>query len=136
MRSVFLCGLLAAVLGATSDARAQQAPDTVLTFTNGLDRNYRLTRVRVVVDGETLYDAANPNAVTRLPPGRHVVELIADYHMHSPVFTYLDHVGIEVRSAHIVRPTAVGRRVDARVVRTGDATTPVDRRAAIAWMDR
>jgi hypothetical protein len=125
---------VAIALGALPTARAE-APSDVVTFSNEMPAAYRLTRVRLVVDGAVRYDAPAPFAAAELGPGGHVVEVIATYRLHDPVFTYLDRYAIDVRSAHVVRPGSA-HRVDAHVVRSGGATTPIDRRAAITWRDR
>ncbi len=136
MRLAFVLTAALAVLAPT--ARAQtQAPQpgrtTVVTFRNELPSSYRLQRVRLVVDGAVRYDGPNLDTAY-LPPGGHVVEVDASYRLHNPVLSYVDRIGVEVRSAHVVRPSS--RRVEARAVRHGGATTPVERSAAIAWADR
>lgn len=108
-------------------------PSTLVTFTNDLPSRYRLTHVRVVVDGAVRYDGPQFDSTT-IPRGNHVVEVVADYRMHGNVLTYMNHMGVQVRSAHIVRPT--NRHVDARAIRHGGATTPLERSAVISWVDR
>jgi hypothetical protein len=130
---------LAATLALAPLARGQApapAPSpTLVTFNNALPSTYRLTRVRLIVDGAVRFDGPRFESIV-LTPGGHVVELIADYRLHSSIFTYLDRYGIEVRSAHLIRPGSPIKRVDARVVRAGGATTPLERSATIAWVDR
>jgi hypothetical protein len=130
-----IAATLAAIATLAPAARAQTSeapPSTVVTFRNELPKSYRLTRVRLVVDGAVRYDGANLDAAY-IPLGNHVVEVIADYRMHNAVFSYLDRMGIQVRSAHVVH--AVNRRVNARAVRHGGATTPLQRSAVISWVD-
>jgi hypothetical protein len=45
----------------------------------------------------------------------------------------MNHMGIEVRSAHVVR--SANQHVDARAIRHGGATTPLQRSAVISWAD-
>ncbi len=128
--------IAAALVTLAPHARAQTteaSQPTVVTFANELPSSYRLQRVRLVVDGAVRYDGPRFDTAY-LPPGGHVVEVVADYRLHSSVLSYVDHIGIEVRSAHLVRPAS--HRVVARAVRHGGATTPVERSAAIAWADR
>ena len=128
--------ILAAALTITPFANAQTTettPSTVVTFTNELPSHYRLTRVRLVVDGAVRYDGPRfDNAA--IPRGNHVVEVVADYRMHGNVLTYMNHMGIQVRSAH--RTTPVNQHVSARAVRHGGATTPLEKSAVISWVDR
>ena len=117
-------------------ARAQNtetAPSTLVTFTNELPSHYRLTRVRLVVDGAVRYDGPRLETAT-IPRGNHVVEVVADYRMHGTVLTYMNHMGIEVRSAHVVHPG--NQRVDALAIPHGGATTPLEKSAVISWVDR
>jgi hypothetical protein len=128
--------ILAAAFAIAPVAHAQntESPSsTVVTFTNELPKHYRLTRVRLVVDGAVRYDGPRFDTAY-IAPGNHVVEVVANYRMHDGVLRYMDKMGIEVRSAHVVRP--VNHRVDARAVHHGGATTPLARSAAIAWVDR
>ena len=128
--------ILAAAITITPLAHAQTTdttPSTVVTFTNELPSSYRLTRVRLVVDGAVRYDGPKLDS-TSIPRGNHVVEVVADYRMHGNILTYMNHMGIEVRSAHVVRPT--NQRVGARAIRHGGATTPLERSAVINWVDR
>ncbi len=127
---------LAAVAPAARAQTTQAAPaSTVVTFRNELPSSYRLTRVRLVVDGAIRHDGRNLDTAI-LPPGGHVVEVIADYRMHNSVFSYMDRYGIEVRSAHVVRPGRHATRLDARAIPHGGATTPIERSAVIAWAER
>ena len=133
--TVFAAALAASSIGAplahaqTTDA----TPSTRVTFTNDLPSRYRLTRVRLVVDGAVRYDGPQLDSAT-IPRGNHVVEVVADYRMSGKVLSYMNHMGIEVRSAHVVRPT--NQHIDARAVRHGGATTPLERSAVISWVDR
>lgn len=134
--AIILSAAALAMLAPSARAQTTQAPpSTTVTFTNELPSSYRLQRVRLVVDGAVRYDGPRFDTAV-LSPGGHVVEVIADYRLHSSVFTYLDRYGMTVRSAHLVRPNGHAKRVDARAVRHGGATTPVERSAVIAWADR
>ncbi len=127
--------LLAAVTAIAPLAHAQTTettPSTLVSFTNELPSQYRLTRVRLVVDGAVRYDGPRfDNAY--IPRGNHVVEVVADYRLHGNVLTYMNHMGMEVRSAHVVHP--VNHYIDARAVRHGGATTPLAKSAVISWVD-
>ena len=132
--ATFVTAAVLAALAPSARAQTTQAApaSTIVTFRNELPSSYRLTRVRLVVDGAIRYDGPRFDTAA-LPPGGHVVEVIADYRMHSSVLAYLDRYGIEVRSAHVVRRAT---RLDARAVPHGGATTPIDRSAVIAWAER
>ena len=134
-RILAACAALFALAPSASLADSAAAPrqETVLAFHNELPSKYRLTRMCLVVDGTLRYDGPG-FGLAYIPPGQHVVELVADYQMHGRVLTYLDGYHVEVRSAHMVRPTR--HVVDARAVRHGGVTTPLERSAAIAWVDR
>jgi len=84
--------IFAAALALAPVANAQttetRAP-TVVTFTNELPKHYRLTRVRLVVDGAVRYDGANLDSAA-IPPGNHVVEVVANYQMHNAVLSYMN----------------------------------------------
>ncbi|HEX4513888.1 MAG TPA: hypothetical protein VGH87_01270 [Polyangiaceae bacterium] len=128
--------ILAAALAIAPLAHAQTTettPSTLVSFTNELPSQYRLTRVRLVVDGAVRYDGPRFDNAT-IPRGNHVVEVVADYRMHGNVLTYMNHMGIQVRSAHAVH--SVNQHVDARAVRHGGATTPLEKSAVISWVDR
>ena len=129
-----LAACVAAVAVAPSLALADPPRETMLAFHNDLPSRYRLTHMRLFVDGHVRYDGPGFGAAY-LPPGAHVVELVADYQMHGNVLTYMNHYNVEVRSAHVVRPSRAAR-VDAYAVRHGGATTPLDRSAVIAWSER
>lgn len=131
--------ILAAALAVTSlgaplayAQTTETTPSTLVTFTNDLPSRYRLTRVRLVVDGAVRYDGPRFDTAY-IPRGNHVVEVVADYRMHGNVLTYMNHMGIEVRSAHRIH--SANQHVDARAVRHGGATTPLERSAVIAWAD-
>jgi hypothetical protein len=132
--TIFAAALAVTSLGAPL-AHAQNTettPSTLVTFTNDLPSQYRLTRVRLVVDGAVRYDGPRfDNAY--IPRGNHVVEVVADYRMHGNVLTYMNHMGIEVRSAHVVH--SANQHIDARAIRHGGATTPLQRSAVISWAD-
>lgn len=133
MRLASIIATFALSIVAPSASAQTAPPPTVVTFRNELSSTYRLQRVRLFVDGAIKYDGPNLDTAY-LPPGGHVVEVIASYRLHNPVFSYVDRIGVEVRSAHVVRP--VDHRVDVRAVRNGGATTPVERSAVIAWSIR
>src|SRR5512143_1909357 len=138
LAAIVTVAALAAFAPAARAQNTQPAPapsPSVVTFRNELPSSYRLTRVRLVVDGAVRYDGPRFDTAL-LPPGGHVVEVIADYRMHSSVLAYLDRYGIQVRSAHLVRPGPRPVRVEARAIPHGGATTPIERSAVIAWADR
>jgi len=112
---------------------AAAPPPTVLRVRNELPSSYRPARMTLLVDGAVRYDGPAFGA-TYLPRGRHVVELVATYRMHSGWLTYMNGYTVQVRSAHVV--TGAPRTLDAFVVRHGGATTPLDRSAAIDWAER
>lgn len=136
--AALLLGLGALV--ATAPAAAQSRPISGMaevTFTNQLPAAYRLAHVKLMVDGVVRYDGALPFRAP-LPPGQHAVEVIADYRFHDPVFTYVNEYAIELRAARVVPPVSAGHvdEVTAAAVPIGDATTPVDKRAAIQWNEQ
>src|SRR5437764_14301033 len=105
--------ILAAAFAIAPVAHAQntESPSpTVVTFTNELPKSYRLTHVRLVVDGAVRYDGPSFDTAY-IPQGNHVVEVVADYRMHNSVLSYMDRMGVQVRSAHAVHPA--NHRVDA-----------------------
>lgn len=119
-----------------ADPPQARSGETMLTFQNDLPKKYRLTHMRLVVDGTVRYDGP-AFGTAFIPPGGHVVELVADYQMHSPVLTYMDGYAVQVRSAHVVRPgPRHPSRVAAVAVRNGGATTPLDKSAIIDWYER
>ena len=131
-----LAACVAAVALAPSIALSDPPRETMLAFHNDLPSRYRLTHMRLFVDGHVRYDGPGFGAAY-LPPGGHVVELVADYQMHGNVLSYMNHYNVEVRSAHVVRPRVAGAaRVDAYALRHGGATTPLDRSAVIDWSDQ
>jgi hypothetical protein len=79
------------------------APARVM-FDNRLGSDYQLERVRMLVDGVPFYDAPNGGAL-QVPPGDHTVEVIADYRLSDPVFTYMDKYRIELKTAWSPRAT-------------------------------
>lgn len=135
LRIVAACAALAALVPRPSLAEPTRPrpSETVLTFHNQLPKKFRLTHMRLVVDGTVRYDGP-AFGTAYLAPGRHVVELVADYRMHNPVLTYLDGYRVQVRSAHVVEPRRSGR-VAAVALPNGGATTPLDRSAVIDWVD-
>ncbi|HEY1960059.1 MAG TPA: hypothetical protein VGH28_30830 [Polyangiaceae bacterium] len=137
-RILAACAALAALAPSASLADPAPAPpaETVIAFHNDLPNKYRLTHMRLVVDGTLRYDGPGFGRAY-LPPGKHLVELVADYQMHSVLLTYLDGYHVEVRSSHVVQSGPAQQRVVvARAIRHGGVTTPLSRSAAIAWVDR
>jgi hypothetical protein len=119
--------------GATVPRAAPPAsvPSTV-TFANELPTNYELQRVRVFVDGAPAYDAPTAGTV-RLAPGAHDVAIVADYHLRDPVFTYVRGYGVEVQSRESVVASPVPVTYMAAAVDRGGITTPMEKRASLAW---
>jgi hypothetical protein len=126
--SVALAG--AAVIAATP-ATAQPRPATTVSFRNDLPGGYQLERVTLWVDGALRYDGARPFDAG-MPPGEHVVSVVAEYRLRDPVFTYVNGYRVTLRSAERVSSDSPHAWV-ARAVEVGGVTTPVERRAGIVW---
>ena len=107
------------------------APASVL-FDNRLPGDYRLERVRMSVDGVLSYDAPSVGAM-RLPPGDHLIEVIADYRLHDPVFSYVDGYRVELRTTGVVPASNSSSSFVAVAVPSGGVTTPDEKRATLAW---
>ena len=111
-------------------AQASQAPATV-AFRNDLPGTYELRRVRLWVDGALLHEGSSPFDAS-LPPGAHVVSIAAEYQMQDTLLPYVRGYRIQLRSAEHIRSQAA-RTVVARALESGGVTTPIERRARIAW---
>jgi hypothetical protein len=88
--------------------------------------------VRVLVDGAVSYDAASPGSV-RMEPGPHVVEVVADYRLRDPFFTYVRGYHVELRSTRITPASEAPVVFAATAVPSGGVTAPVTERAALTW---
>jgi hypothetical protein len=126
--SISLAG--AAVVAATP-ATAQLRPATTVSFRNNLPGTYQLERVTLWVDGALRYDGARPFD-RGLPPGEHVVSVVAQYRLQDPVFTYVSAYRVTLQAAERVSSDRPHAWV-ARAVEVGGVTTPVERRAGIVW---
>jgi len=136
LRILALAALAALGLGALAPTARAAPPATVLRVENELPPSYRPTHMILYVDGTVRYSGL-PFRQTYLPPGDHVIELVASYRMHGTVLTYMNGYTIQIASSHVVRPPPNRSRVvDAFVVPNGGATTPLDRSAVIDWADR
>ena len=111
---------------------APAAATASVLFDNRLPDGYRLERVRMSVDGVLSYDAPSVGAMP-VPPGNHLVEVIADYRLHDPVFSYVDGYRIELRTTGVVPASNSSSSFVAVAVPSGGATTPVEKRATLAW---
>ena len=136
LRILALGAAMAVLAPSAALAQPPQERSTVLTFQNQLPKSYRLVHMTLLVDGTVRYDGP-AFGTAYVPPGQHVVELVADYRMHSSVLTYMNGYAVQVRSAHILRP-APNRpmRLVAVAVHAGGATTPLEKSAVIDWYDR
>jgi hypothetical protein len=127
--------LSAAIAGCTfaaaTTAIAQPRPATSVSFRNDLPGSYQLERVSLWVDGALRYDGARPFAAG-LPPGEHVVSVVAQYRLSDPVFTYVNGYRVTLRAAERVNSAQPHAWV-ARAVEVGGVTTPIERRAGIVW---
>jgi hypothetical protein len=103
-----------------------------VAFESHLSGDYKLERLRMLVDGVTAYDARAPGDV-ELAPGDHVVEVIADYRLNDPLFTYVDDYRVELRSTEVVPASRAASAFVATARPTGGVTTPMNKRAALAW---
>jgi hypothetical protein len=115
---------------AAAQPYARTAPASV-AFRNDLPGTYRLERVRILVDGAVRYEGPRPARAT-IPPGAHLVSVIADYRMHDPLLSYAKDYTFRVQSAERVR-AAPGRVFVARAVEVGGVTRPVGQRIHIVW---
>jgi hypothetical protein len=110
---------------------AQLSSATTVSFRNDLPGTYQLEHVSLWVDGALRYDGARPFD-TGLPPGDHVVSVVAQYRLEDPVFTYVRGYRVTLRAAQRVSSDRPHPWV-ARAVQVGGVTTPVERRANIVW---
>ena len=117
---------------AAAPAPAPAAAPASVLFDNRLPGDYRLERVRMSVDGVLSYDAPSVGAM-RLPPGDHLIEVIADYRLHDPVFSYVDGYRVELRTTGVVPASNSSSSFVAVAVPSGGVTTPVEKRATLAW---
>jgi hypothetical protein len=111
---------------------APVAATASVLFDNRLPDNYRLERVRMSVDGVLSYDAPSVGAM-RVPSGDHLIEVIADYRLHDPVFSYVDGYRVELRTTGVVAASNASSSFVAVAVPSGGVTTPVEKRATLAW---
>ncbi len=118
----------------TTSATVPVAPvsTTHISFVTHLPSTYALQRLRMNVDGKTEYDASTPGSVS-VPAGHHVVQVIANYKLRDPVFTYVDDYGVVLESTQEVPATSGPIDLVATAVRSGGVTTPMDRQAAVEW---
>jgi hypothetical protein len=107
------------------------APARVV-FRSRLPASYRLERVRVMVDGAMAYDASAAGDVD-LSPGDHVAEVIADYRLDDPVFTYVQGYRVQLRSTEVVPASRAPTAFEVTAVPSGGVTTPEGQRAALTW---
>jgi hypothetical protein len=103
-----------------------------VVFASRLPDSFRLERVRMIVDGAVSYDAKTAGKV-QIPPGEHVVEVIADYRLSDPLFTYLSDYRVEIRSTEVIPPSYVPTEFVASALPRGSATTPMSKRAGLSW---
>ncbi len=125
----------APVMATSAAAPAPPAPAAAtanVLFDNRLPDGYRLERLRMSVDGVLSYDAPSVGAM-RVPPGHHLVEVIADYRLHDPVFTYVDGYRMQLRTTGVVPASNASSSFVAVAMPSGGVTTPVDKRATLAW---
>jgi hypothetical protein len=103
-----------------------------VAYDSHLSGAYRLQRLRMLIDGVVAYDAPAAGSV-QTTPGDHVVEVIANYRINDPIFTYVGDYGVELRSTQIIAPTATPVVFVATATPKGNATTPIGQRAGLAW---
>jgi hypothetical protein len=129
--AALVIGALGMLTAAPAVSAPAQPPGGAVAFRNDLPATYELRRVRFWVDGALRYEGHGAFAAP-VPTGPHVVSIAAEYRMRDPALPYVRGYSIELRSAEHIRsrPARVAR---ARAVETGDATTPVERRAHIRW---
>ena len=113
--------------------RARPAPVARVAFVNRLPSSYQLERVRVIVDGGVSYDSRLPPAGVEMPAGDHVVEVVADYRLNDPVFTYLRGYHIAVRSNEVLPAARTPVTYVATARPKGGVTTPLDKAAGLDW---
>ncbi len=123
---------ITATSAAAPAPRAPAAASARVLFDNRLPDVYRLERVRMSVDGVPSYDAPSVGAM-RVPPGNHLIEVIADYRLHDPVFSYVDGYRMELGTTGVVPASNASSSFVAVAVPSGGVTTPVEKRATLAW---
>jgi hypothetical protein len=111
---------------------AQTLAPARIAFENRLPATYQLERVRMLVDGAMFLDRRTPGGA-EVGPGEHVVEVVADYRLNDPVFTYMRDYRVELRSTQIVPASPAPTAFVATARPAGGVTTPMARRAALAW---
>ncbi len=127
---------VALTCGAARPAMAQMSPPGLsagtVQFRNDLPGSFRLQRVRFWVDGARRYDGVGPFEA-RLADGAHVVSITAEYRLYDPVFAYMSGYRVVLRSAERVIASNRAPVIVADAIDAGSVTTPVERRAQIAW---
>jgi hypothetical protein len=126
---------VAPIMATSAAAPAPPAPTAAtasVLFDNRLPDGYRLERVRMSVDGVLSYDAPSVGAM-RVPPGDHLIEVIADYRLHDPIFSYVDGYRVELRTTGVVAASNASSSFVAVAVPSGSVTTPIEKRATLAW---
>ena len=103
-----------------------------IAFENRLPASYRLERVRMIVDGAVSFDARTPGSL-QVGPGDHVVEVVTNYRLRDPVFTYVNDHLVELRSTEIVPASPASTAFVATAHPSGGVTTPMSKRAELAW---
>ena len=112
-------------------AAQPRAMAATVAFRNDLPSTYELRRVRLWVDGMLVREDRRPFDAP-LAPGPHVVSIAAEYQMRDPLLPYVRGYVIQLRSAEHLRSEASHVNV-ARAQESGGVTTPIWRRARIAW---
>lgn len=103
-----------------------------VAFDSRLPKSYELERIRFLVDGRVAYDGKAGGSVG-VPSGDHVVEVIADYRLHDPVFSYVDGYRVELKSTQVLPASRTPVAFVATAVPAGGVTTPMNKRAALTW---
>ena len=106
-----------------------------VAFDNRLSSEYRLERVRVLVDGAVAYDGRSVVSF-EIPPGEHTVKVLADYRLQDPVFSYVRDYHMELQSSEVVPASTAPISFVASAVPAGGVTTPMSQRAALTWRSR
>jgi hypothetical protein len=116
---------------AAAPRAAAQAPQAsaMVAFRNELPGTYELRRVRLWVDGALVHEGSGPFNAS-LSPGKHIVSIAAEYRMQDPLLPYVRGYAIQLRSAEHIQ---AGHPVVVRAQEWGGVTTPIERRAHIAW---
>ncbi|MGA7119422.1 MAG: hypothetical protein WBY94_04950 [Polyangiaceae bacterium] len=122
-----------ALCWAASPRAAAQPPATAATvaFRNDLPATYELRSVRLWVDGMLIHEDSGPFDAP-IAPGTHVVSIAAEYQMRDPLLPYVRGYVIKLRSAEHIR-SEPAHVIAARAQESGGVTTPIERRARIAW---